>query len=64
MLFIIRQLTTDAFNFHCPFNPSHTMPQKTFIKHLIKCPDRKPDFVSCSFNLSHVMHKSKVKVMN
>jgi hypothetical protein len=55
------ELSPDTFDYHCPFNVSHTMPHKTLIKHLIKCPDKPPDFKSCPFNISHVMHESKLE---
>nr|BAH71626.1 ACYPI003429 [Acyrthosiphon pisum] len=40
---------------HCPFNMAHTMPQKTLILHLTKCPDRKPNQSICPFNYLHVV---------
>ncbi|XP_060866756.1 gametocyte-specific factor 1-like [Metopolophium dirhodum] len=40
---------------HCPFNIAHTMPQKTLILHLTKCPDRKPNQSICPFNYLHVV---------
>lgn len=55
-------LAPETINFHCPYNASHTMPQKTFIKHLTRCPDKPPHFKNCPFNLSHVMPESELKV--
>ncbi|XP_025414275.1 uncharacterized protein LOC112686278 isoform X2 [Sipha flava] len=37
------------------------MPQKTLIKHLIRCPDRPPHFRNCVYNISHVMPESELK---
>ncbi|KAL4121693.1 hypothetical protein QTP88_014156 [Uroleucon formosanum] len=45
---------------HCPFNKAHTMPQKTLIIHLTKCPDRKPNQSICSFNNLHVVDASNL----
>jgi len=47
---------------HCPFNTSHTMPQKTLILHLTKCPDRKPNLSVCPFNNLHVFESSLLGV--
>lgn len=47
---------------HCPFNTSHTMPQKTLLLHLTKCPDKKPYQSICTFNNLHVVHSSLIKV--
>lgn len=38
------------------------MPQKTLIKHLIRCPDKPPNFRSCIYNISHVMPESELQV--
>ncbi|XP_026804837.1 gametocyte-specific factor 1 homolog [Rhopalosiphum maidis] len=46
---------------HCPFNISHTMPQKTLLLHLTKCPDKKPNQSICTFNNLHVVHSSLIK---
>ncbi|VVC41493.1 TRM13/UPF0224 family, U11-48K-like CHHC zinc finger domain [Cinara cedri] len=53
-------LAPDTFDYHCPYNPAHTMPQKTLIKHLIRCPDKPPNFRNCTYNISHVMHESEL----
>ncbi|XP_022178261.1 uncharacterized protein LOC111039198 [Myzus persicae] len=45
---------------HCPFNNAHTMPQKTLILHLTKCPDKTPNLRICPFNCLHVVEKSKL----
>jgi hypothetical protein len=60
--FYFRHLAPNTLDFHCPFNPSHSMPQKTLIKHLIRCPDRPPHFRNCVYNISHVMPESELKV--
>lgn len=49
---------------HCPFNKAHSMPQKTLIIHLTKCPDRKPNQSICSFNNLHVVDALNLAVSN
>lgn len=48
--------------YHCPFNISHSMPQKTLIKHISKCPDRPIHYKTCTYNVSHVMPEIDLKV--
>lgn len=38
------------------------MPSKTMVMHLIKCPNRPPNYVHCSLNYLHVMPKSEQMV--
>lgn len=47
---------------HCPFNISHTMPQKTLILHLSKCPDKKKNMSVCPFNNLHVVKTSDLSI--
>ncbi|XP_026819660.1 gametocyte-specific factor 1 homolog [Rhopalosiphum maidis] len=54
-------LAPETLNFHCPFNASHTMPQKTLTKHITKCPDKPPHFKHCIYNLAHAMPESELK---
>lgn len=49
---------------HCPFNTAHTMPQKTLLLHLTKCPDRKSNQSVCPFNAQHVVDNSMLVVSN
>ncbi|VVC42625.1 TRM13/UPF0224 family, U11-48K-like CHHC zinc finger domain [Cinara cedri] len=37
------------------------MAPKKFNLHLLKCPDRKPNFKHCFYNDQHVMHKSELE---
>jgi len=54
-------LAPETHNFHCPFNAAHTMPQKTLIKHLTKCPDKPPHFGHCIYNMLHAMPEKDLK---
>jgi hypothetical protein len=45
---------------HCPFNNSHTMPLKTLIMHLTRCPDKNSNFAVCHFNNLHVVKNSEL----
>eukprot|EP00102_Acyrthosiphon_pisum_P006669 XP_003240166.1 PREDICTED: gametocyte-specific factor 1 homolog [Acyrthosiphon pisum] len=54
-------LAPETQNLHCPFNTAHTMPRKTFIKHLNRCPDKPPHFKHCIYNKSHVMPEADLK---
>lgn len=51
---------------HCPYNPVHTMPYKTLVLHLAKCPDKsKPSskrFKNCMYNDLHVVHENELEV--
>lgn len=55
-------LTSDTKIVHCPFNTAHIMPNKTLMLHLVKCPDRLPNFKSCSFNYAHIMPQNEIEV--
>ncbi|KAE9538633.1 hypothetical protein AGLY_005732 [Aphis glycines] len=46
---------------HCPFNTSHTMPRKTLVLHLTKCPDRGKEKSICTFNSLHVLDSSLIR---
>lgn len=59
LLFIYySNLASNTKNVHCPFNHSHIMPNKTFILHLMKCPDRPPNTRTCGFNTTHVLFEN------
>ncbi|CAI6349884.1 unnamed protein product [Macrosiphum euphorbiae] len=50
---VFREATSNVV--HCPFNIAHSMPQKSLITHLAKCPDKRPNQTVCSFNNLHVV---------
>lgn len=63
MFVYFRQLTQDPKRpYHCPYNHSHTMPHKTLLLHLGKCPDKSDKFGQCEFNALHVVLKSELQV--
>jgi len=50
--------------YHCPFNAAHTMPEKTLLLHLTKCPDKTSNLTMCSFNAQHFVETCKLIVSN
>ncbi|XP_045506291.1 gametocyte-specific factor 1-like [Colias croceus] len=39
----------------CPYNKMHRIPRSRIQRHIVKCPDKRPDFGFCPYDATHIM---------